>query len=378
MTKATISTIRNVGLDLLRTRGRGLKHAFARRSASPVIVFDSDDWGSQRVPSPTALASLVENGILTGQGDYDRDTLETAADLSSLMEVLAQAKGSDGRPAVFSCYCNPANPDFAAIRANGFERYEWKGLSATLQERGDAAEVLGSWREGRTAGLLSPQYHGREHLQVNMWMAALRSSPRAQQAFNQGLYSVPLSDVPLPARGFRAANFFTNASELGELAANIRSGAQQFYEEFGIWPKIYCPTNNIFHPALYPAVRDAGCVAIIRHVRNVEPNGRGGVRSVWGTRGVAEAGLQSFGRNTVFEPTQRLGVDHALAGIASAFAWGVPAVVSTHRANYVGGIDPAIRDQGLRALRILLKEICQRWPAARFVPSTALLSGDPA
>lgn len=371
-----LSAIQAIGADLVRTRGRGLKNAFAKPSREQVIVFDSDDWGSQRIPSREAFLKLVDCGIITGLGDYDRDTLESADDLSALTEVLAHARGSDGGPAVFSCYSNPANPDFEAIRANDFTRYQWKGLSGTLRARGDADEVLGAWREGREAGVLSPQYHGREHLQVEMWMAALRSSHQARRAFDLGLYSVPLPDVPQPARAFRAANFFMNFTEIEELAKVIRSGAHCFVSEFGTTPDIYCPTNNIFHPALYSAVRDAGCTAIIRHVRNLEPDGRGGVRSAWGTRGVAEAGLKWFGRNAEFEPLQRRGVEHALAGIASAFAWGVPAVISTHRANYVGGIDPAVRDQGLSALRTLLKEIQVRWPAARFASSKAMLAGE--
>ncbi len=370
-----ISALGEIASDLVRTRGRGIKHAFAKPQAGKMIVFDSDDWGSQRVPSREAYVKLVDRGVLTGDGGYDCDTLETADDLSSLMEVLAQAKGGDGNPAVFSCYCNPANPDFEAIKGNDFSSYEWKGLTRTLEDRGDAKEVLSLWREARDQNLVSLQYHGREHLQVKMWMSALQSSSTAREAFDLGFYSVPIPGIPAPATGFRAANFFLEFSELDELSGIIRSGADCFAQEFGFPAQIYCPTNNIFHPRLYAAVRDAGCAAIIRHVRNVEPDGRGGVRSVWGTRGVADAGLQSFGRNCVFEPIQQLGVDHALAGIASAFAWGVPAVISTHRANYVGGINPAIRDYGLHSLRMLLKEISRRWPEACFVSSVALISG---
>lgn len=359
--------------DIVRTRGRGLKNAVARRYSTRWVVFDSDDWGGQRVPSRSVLEALIELGILTGDSPYDYDTLESAQDLSALLEVLGQIKGADGNAAVFSCYTNPANPDFATIRDNDFSAYAWEPLSATLARRGDGAAVKAAWRQGIDAGLLAPQYHGREHLQVRLWMEHLRDSPQVRRGFELGFYSVPQSGLPAAARGFRAANFFRDASELPELADIIRSGADCFAAEFGERAEIYCPANNIFHPSLYPAVAEAGCRAVIRHVRNAEPDGQGGLRRVWGHAGVTEAGLDWFGRNTLFEPAQGYGVDHALAGIDSAFAWGVPAVISTHRVNYVGGIDPAVRDRGLRDLKALLREITRRWPDASFVPSTRLL-----
>ena len=378
--------------DIVRTRGRGLKNAlargyparwivldgwknaFARRRRNRWIVFDSDDWGSQRVPSRGVLEALIGHGILTGTSPYDYDTLESAEDLTALLEVLGRAKGADGRAAVFSCYANPANPDFAAIRDNGFSAYVWEPVSATLARRGDRVAVQAAWRQGMAAGLLAPQYHGREHLQAGLWMEHLRQSPLVRRGFELGFYSVPQPGLPQAARGFRAANFFMDDGELPKLEEIIRSGAECFAAEFGRRAEIYGPTNNIFHPALYPAVAEAGCRAVIRHVRNAQPDGRGGLRRVWGHAGVSEAGLDWFGRNTLFEPALGYGVDHALAGITSAFAWGVPAVISTHRVNYVGGIDPGVRDRGLRGLQALLSEIARRWPDASFVPSTRLLT----
>lgn len=370
------SHIGAIAADLWRSRGRGVKNAFARRAPGQPparwIVFDSDDWGSQRVPSSRALARLAKAGVIGGDGAYDRDTLESASDLAALYEVLAAARGGDGRPPVVSAYVNPANPDFDAIRANGFAEYCWEPMSATLARRGDARETIAAWRTGVAEGLLVPQYHGREHLQVRAWMEQLAHDGPVRAGFEHGYYSVALPGVPDALRGFRAANFFRSLDELPDLGAIIASGADCFEAEFGRRPDIYCPTNNIFHPALYPAVRAAGCRALVRHVRNKQPDGRGGLRLAWGQGGVTEAGLAWHGRNATFEPVQGFGVDHALAGIASAFAWGVPAVISTHRVNFVGGVDPAQRDRGLQGLRDLLAAIARLWPDACYVPSTAL------
>ncbi|WP_448664955.1 hypothetical protein ACG3SL_09855 [Sphingomonas sp. CJ20] len=363
--------------DTIRTRGRGIKNLFARSAGERVVVLESDDWGSQRVPSLSALRRLIAAEVLTGENPYDRDTLETAADLEALLDVLDGARGSDGRRAAFNCYVNPANPDFDAIRDAEYSAYSWEPLGATLDRRGDRGAVFAAWRTGMAEGMLIPEYHGREHLNVTLWMKHLRrASPMVRAGFDHRFYSAPEPSLPPAAKGFRAAYFFSDHSEIPLLEDILHSGAVSFREQFGRSAGIFCPTNNIFHPKLYGAVRRAGCRGIIRHVRNVEPDGRGGVRRVWGAPGLSTHALGSFGRNTIFEPALGYGVDHALAGIRSAFAWGTPAIVSTHRLNYVGGIDPAVRDKGLFGLRALLGAILARWPDVRFATSASLLSAE--
>jgi hypothetical protein len=47
-------------------------------------------------------------------------------------------------------------------------------------------------------------------------------------------------------------------------------------------------------------------------------------------------------------------------------------VISSHRVNYVGGLNPSNRDQGLKALDTLLGRIRSKWPEAEFITSSAL------
>lgn len=359
--------------DTIRTRGRGLKNAFARRSDQRLVVLESDDWGSQRVPSKAAMERLVQKGILSGQSVYDREPLESAEDLNALASTLASVRDSAGQPAVFTCFVNPANPDFEKIREGGFGEYFWEATSQILERRGDRGEVEASWRFGREAGLLDVEYHGREHIQVRLWLEYLRSDPMVRAAFDESYYSVPVATLPSIARGFRAAYFFQSESEIPALENIVEKGAQLFVQEYGRMPNVFCPPNNVFHPKLYAAVKRAGCRCIIRHTRNVQPDGTGGQKTVWGQRGVAEAGLLWYGRNGLFEPELGFGVGHTLGQIRSAFDWGVPAIISTHRVNYVGGIDPAVRERGTTALKELLKQITTIWPDVRFLSSQRLL-----
>jgi hypothetical protein len=48
---------------------------------------------------------------------------------------------------------------------------------------------------------------------------------------------------------------------------------------------------------------------------------------------------------------------HAFEEIATAWKYGLPAIVSTHRLNYVGSIDPNMHSSGIRQLDCLLKNL---------------------
>ena len=58
--------------------------------------------------------------------------------------------------------------------------------------------------------------------------------------------------------------------------------------------------------------------------------------------------------------------------IRVAFKWGKPAVISSHRVNYVGSIDPSNRDNGLDKLKKLLNKVLKKWPDVEFMTSAEL------
>ena len=83
-------------------------------------------------------------------------------------------------------------------------------------------------------------------------------------------------------------------------------------------------------------------------------------------------------RNVRFEPTRYPEQDvagGALEQVAAAFRWRHPAVISSHRVNYCGHIDPENRSLGLAALHRLLHGIVQRWPDVIFIDTWARFSG---
>ena len=55
-----------------------------------------------------------------------------------------------------------------------------------------------------------------------------------------------------------------------------------------------------------------------------------------------------------------------------AFKWKKPAVISSHRVNYIGVLNTLNRDYGLLQLRRLLEQILKIWPEVEFMTSDEL------
>ena len=80
-------------------------------------------------------------------------------------------------------------------------------------------------------------------------------------------------------------------------------------------------------------------------------------------------------RNCTFEPAKEKGDDHwkgCLTQIERAFKLKTPAIVSSHRVNYIGSISKANRTKGLNQLKQLLREVTSRWPEVIFLSSPEL------
>ena len=80
-------------------------------------------------------------------------------------------------------------------------------------------------------------------------------------------------------------------------------------------------------------------------------------------------------RNCSFEPAlykNNNPIEYTLNSIASAFKWKKPAIISSHRINYIGSIYENNRTDNLMLLNNLLKNILKQWPDAEFISSDKL------
>jgi hypothetical protein len=345
-----------------------------------IVVFESDDWGSIRMPSVEAFRRLDKAGVQLRNpfGEAERfnmyDNLATSRDLENLYEVLSSVKDSTGRPAVFTPVAIVANPDFQKIEDSGFQKYFYEPFTETLKRFPGCENAFKLWKEGIENRLFVPQMHGREHLNVPDWMRALQSGDKdALQSFREQFWGyIPVSD---PDADYLAAFLADSRDDLLQMEEIIEDGLNLFEELFSYRAVFFVPPNGVFNNSLNSSLASNG----IRYRSNskiqVEALSKSKTKKrlhYHGKKG--KHGIRYIIRNVVFEPS-REGVnwiDTSMDQISSAFRWNKPAIISTHRVSFVGALYPENRDKGLSALSALLREIVKNWPDVEFMTTEEL------
>lgn len=351
-----------------------LKNVPGWKSSRKLVIIECDDWGGINMPSIAVYERLQAAGINVGRRVWNKvDTLETAEDLEQLFAVLDSVRDSGNRPAVFTPVTNMANPDFNRIKSGGFNHYYYEKFTETLNHYYPGKDVFRLWEEGIRAGIFMPELHGREHIAVQYWMEELRrGNKELLTAFDNGFLSVDVPELLPPVRGFRAEFFFTKDEQKPFLVDSIIDSITIFEKIFGHKPSVFVPANGIFHPDFEITLAKAGVKFLWVSLFTRYPYQTSKFKTrlrIPGQKG--PEGLTFYTRNCEFEPASEhyLGIDSTIKQIDSAFRWGKPSIISTHRASYAGGLDPANRKKGLIELKKLLVSILAKWPDVEFMSS---------
>jgi hypothetical protein len=359
---------------------KNLSNVSGWRTKQHLVVLESDDWGSIRMPSNEVFNNLLKSGIdfLSDDGFiYNKyDSFATSEDLASLFEVLSSVKDSTGRPAVLTPVSVVANPDFAKIQQSQFTEYFYESFTETLKRYPGCENSFTLWKKGIENRLFMPQFHGREHLNVKVWMRALKGGhEKARQAFNDGMWGISTANDPEIKVEFQAAFDFIDPDDLKYHKEVIVSGLNLFERLFGYRATYFVPPNGHLSTELETVCSVGGIKYLLGYRIQIEPlgQGRSGIRLHWpGQKN--SSGLIYLTRNCLFEPSQPGldWVDSCLYDISTAFRWHKAAIISSHRVNFIGALNKSNRDNGLDQLSLLLKGIIKAWPDARFLTSSEL------
>jgi hypothetical protein len=353
-----------------------LKNIPGWRTGEKLVAFAVDDYGNVRLDSAAARDKLDAAG-LDMSSRFDRlDALETRQDLEMLFEVLSLVSDAGGRPAVFTPYALSANPAFDAM-LDGSDGYRYEPLTQTFERLSctqpaayEGAWVL--WKDGIDKGYLKPQFHGREHINIELLERKLKARDKALlvNLENRSLAALG-GEASMPGVGFTHAFGYSEKTEIARHREIIESGLQLFEEVFGFGSKTFTPPAQQLHPELYPFVESLGVDAIDKPLRCVRRLEKNGAKREWNVLGIRRGQQHvTIVRNVVFEPTSKPSFDSvglALDQVAAAFRWHRPAIISSHRVNFCGHIDAENRTYGLAALKRLLDGITGRWPDAQFI-----------
>ena len=343
-----------------------------------IVVFESDDWGSIRMPSKKIFDKCIAAGYSVDKIKVEKlDSLESVNDLMNLFEVLSSYKDHKGNHPVFTANCLVANPDFEKIRKSGFTEYNYEPVTETFKKYPSHSGSFNLWLEGLKAKVFFPQSHGREHLNVSLFMNDLqKGNPDTHFGFNNKMPgSIPIKNYEVGNKYVESLNYTSQADKKDKLKI-ILEGLELFEKLLGYKSATFIPPNYIWSHDFDEAVALKG-VKFFQGVSKMrEPDIKGGFKYFKTQTGRKNDYNQFYlTRNCGFEPMRDSIPDHTshcLLGIESAFRWNKPAIVNTHRVNYIGSIFQENADHSLKLLNKLLGSILKRWPDVEFLTSVEL------
>jgi hypothetical protein len=357
-----------------------LINAIGWRTNRKIVIFESDDWGAIRLPDISMIQEYRKQNPDTSNNPYLKyDSLASSDDLNNLFSVLKEFKDINGNHPIFTFNTVVANPDFEKIKENNFLEYFHEPFTETLKKYSAHADAFSLWQEAMKDNLMHPQFHGREHVNVPIWLNELRNGNKEfLNAFDLRTWSTSQKKIQginpqatLDWSGFRPKEYQESF---------IQEGLSLFEEIFGFKSITMIPNNFILGVELHEIIKQNGINVIQGMNYQKLPLGkdfsqkRKMIRRYFGSEN--EEKLKYFVRNCQFEPSQTVrnydDVNQCLSEISNSFLWNKPAIINSHRLNYIGVYDQNNRDKNLINLKILIKSILKKWPEVEFMDSEKL------
>lgn len=335
-----------------------------------LVAFLVDDYGTIRISSSEALETLSKLDEKIKENRFNKfDDIASQGDLEALFKVLKSVKDKNGNPAVFTPMTVVANPNFKVIEENDFKSYAYENFYQTLDNRKDGDGIKKLWKQGIEEGIFVPEFHGREHLNVRFWMSFLnKNDENVLTAFkNQSIGINPKHNNGI---GYMAAFDLVEQNHIQELNEIATDGLNIFEDLFGYRSVLFTPSALIHHDDMHAQLNEDGIKYIDMARSRVQPTYNGTKTKKYHYLGQKnEFDQQYITRNVMFEPNKddKSAVKRALNEIETAFKYNKPAIISSHRVNFVGGKSIENREKGLKDLKHLLDGIITKWPDVEFV-----------
>jgi hypothetical protein len=232
------------------------------------------------------------------------------------------------------------------------------------------------WREGIEMGIMVPQFHGREHLNIEVLNNKLETRDNEVLTALKNRSYTSLSSSGFPNMSYTAAFEFEGVDRNSFFKSLIEDGLIKFEQVYGYKSMHFNPPGGREHPLIHKYLAENGVKYLDTPFIKSEHQGRGKYKRILNWTGKRTDSNQYYQvRNVIFEPTHERGFDwvnYSLRQIEAAFFWNRPAIISSHRVNFCGHIDPKNREIGLTALKELLQKIVKKWPEVEFMSSVAL------
>lgn len=314
----------------------------------PVLIIESDDWGA----GPLA---------------------QTAA-LQGLAELLDHFRDHWGHPPVMTLGVILAIVDTAGDHKQCYQHI-------TLNDKSLAA-IRSAMLSGVDTGVFSLQLHGMEHYRPASLLKAAQTDPAvAQWISGDSLPTTEPLPSPLQSRWTDSSELPSTDLKADEIEAMVAEETHAYTQIFGQPARVVVPPTFQWTEAVEHAWAQAGIETLISPGRRLvrrDADGKlveDGSRQYNGSRGIS--GIGYLIRDAWFEPSLGHRAAKGLQALNDHSALGRPALLETHRYNFLG----TTREDSLQQLNTLLHEALEHHPKLRFVSSedlaTHLAARDP-
>lgn len=366
--------------DFKNTLARHYINMRGWRTNRKLVVIESDDWGSIRMPNQEVKQKYIAKGYDLSLEPYNQlDTLANSEDLESLYAVLRNHRDSRGNHPIITFNTVLANPDFDKIKASGFREYHYKVFTETLKCYYPDEDVFALWKQGINEGLIQPQFHGREHVNAPLWLDLLQGGNKALlDAFELGFWGIPEHLYPSKHNHLQASWNSAMPEHIEGFKIAVKEGLDLFEKTFEFKSRTFIANNFIWPIELNEVLAENGVQGLQGMHYQILPDKDKGIKlhEVYiGKR--SEQGQIYTIRNCRFElhdysKDYNL-INTTLREIRTAFMWKKPAIISIHRLNFIGSLNKENRDRTLKKYNVLLGEIIKRYPEVEFISSDKLI-----
>lgn len=345
-----------------------------------IVVIESDDWGSIRMASKEAYLYFLAQGYPVDQCPFNRyDALESNDDLELLFDILSGFKDKNDNPAIITANFVVSNPDFDRIKTEFFQNYYYESFIETCKRYPKHDRVYELYQEGLIKKIIKTQFHGREHLNVSRWMNNLQyGDGDTLNAFDNKMFTLHTQFKKNNKNEYMDALDFDTIEEKAERSNSIIDGLQLFSKLWGFSSSSFIAPSYIWDKKLEAVLNLNGVKYLQGMIVQLQPQLIKGptYKTIYHYQGQKNHfGQRYLVRNAFFEPSLKINNDpviDCLNRISIAFKWNKPAVISSHRVNYIGFLEESNRDNNLKLLKKLITEIIKRWPDVEFMTSDQL------
>ena len=339
-----------------------------------IVVFESDDWGSIRVPNAEILNEYKKNYPSQTLNNYQvLDCLENENDIQNLMSTLKCVKDKNGNNAKFTLNFITANPDFERIKESKLKSFFFEPITETYKQYYGKNNILNLLNYGVKNGVFDVELHSREHLNSTVWLESCLNQENCKFAFDNKMIGVSESHYS----EMDTLNL-TNEEDLNRL---ISDSCELFKKYFGLSSESFIPSCYVCDPSTEKILKAHGIKYIqSKHVRNV-PDKHGKLHKKITYMGQKNALGQIYTiRNLDFETSKNYlknddanqVANSALRSVDELFKMKKPVVICTHRVNFVSGIDKKNAEFGNMCLKLFLQKLTQKYPDTEFMSSIEL------